>query len=96
MIENLFLVGDFILIDIPVPYRENLHSIFDLLNRKMVEVRAGQPDIMGPTVGLKLIARDSNGSIAKPEWLRLMRDVFLSRKLNDASAVVFGPGCCDN
>ncbi len=46
--------------------------------------------------GFKLIDHDRNGSITKEEWLRFMRDVFLSRKLNDAAAVVFGPGCREN
>lgn len=43
--------------------------------------------------GFKLIDRNGNGRISKEEWLRFMRDVFLSQKLNDAAAVVFGPGC---
>ena len=47
------------------------------------------------SAGFRLIDRDRNGHISKEEWLRFMRDVFVSRKLNDASAVVFGPGCRD-
>lgn len=46
--------------------------------------------------GFNLIDRDRNGRITREEWLHFMRDVFLSRKLNDASAVVFGPGCRDH
>jgi small conductance mechanosensitive channel len=45
------------------------------------------------SAGFRLIDRDRNGHISKEQWLRFMRDVFVSRKLNDASAVVFGPGC---
>lgn len=45
--------------------------------------------------GFNLIDRDRNGRITREEWLHFMRDVFLSKKLNDASAVVFGPGCRD-
>ncbi|MFO0575179.1 MAG: mechanosensitive ion channel [Polyangia bacterium] len=47
------------------------------------------------SAGFRLIDRDRNGHISKEEWLRFMRDVFVSRRLNDASAVVFGPGCRD-
>lgn len=42
--------------------------------------------------GFNLIDRDRNGRITKDEWQRFLRDVFLSRQLNDAAAVVFGPG----
>lgn len=45
--------------------------------------------------GFNLIDRDRNGRITRAEWLRFMRDVFLSQRLNDAAAVVFGPGCRD-
>lgn len=45
--------------------------------------------------GFNLIDRDRNSRITREEWLRFMRDVFVSKKLNDASAVVFGPGCRD-
>lgn len=45
------------------------------------------------SAGFRLIDRNGNGQITKEEWLRFMRDVFISRKLNDAAAVVFGPGC---
>lgn len=47
------------------------------------------------SAGFRLIDRDQSGHISKEEWLRFLRDVFVSRKLNDASAVVFGPGCRD-
>lgn len=45
------------------------------------------------TAGFNLIDRDRNGRITRAEWQRFIRDVFLSQKLNDAAAVVFGPGC---
>ena len=48
------------------------------------------------SAGFRLIDRDQSGHISKEEWLRFLRDVFVSRKLNDASAVVFGPGCRDS
>lgn len=47
------------------------------------------------SAGFRLIDRDRNGHISQEEWMRFMRDLFVSRKLNDASAVVFGPGCRD-
>ena len=43
--------------------------------------------------GFRLIDRDRNGSLTKEEWLRFLHDVFVSQKLHDAAAVVFGPGC---
>jgi len=43
--------------------------------------------------GFALIDRDRNGSITKEEWQRFLHDVFVSQKLQDAAAVVFGPGC---
>lgn len=45
------------------------------------------------SAGFRLIDRDHNRQISKEEWQSFMRDLFLSRKLNDAAAVVFGPGC---
>lgn len=45
------------------------------------------------SAGFRLIDRDHNRHISKEEWRSFMRDLFLSRKLNDAAAVVFGPGC---
>lgn len=54
----------------------------------------GLSDLVAIT-GFKLIDRNGNGRISKEEWQRFMRDVFLSQKLNDAAAVVFGPGCRD-
>lgn len=47
------------------------------------------------SAGFRLIDRDHNGHISQEEWQRFMCDLFVSRKLNDASAVVFGPGCRD-
>lgn len=47
------------------------------------------------TAGFLLIDRDRNGAISKEEWLRFMQDVFVSHKLGDAAALVFGPGCRD-
>lgn len=38
-----------VVIDIPVPYEEDLHKIFDTLKKKTVEVRASEPAIMGLT-----------------------------------------------
>ena len=54
----------------------------------------GLSDLVALT-GFKLIDRNGNDRISKEEWQRFMRDVFLSQKLNDAAAVVFGPGCRD-
>lgn len=45
------------------------------------------------SAGFQLIDRDRNGSITREEWQRFLLDVFVSQKLNDAAAVVFGPGC---
>lgn len=42
--------------------------------------------------GFRLIDRDRNGTISLEEWRHFMHDLFQSRKLNDAAAVVFGPG----
>ena len=42
--------------------------------------------------GFRLIDRDRNGNISLQEWRQFMHDLFQSRKLNDAAAVVFGPG----
>lgn len=42
--------------------------------------------------GFRLVDQDGNGRITRIEWLAFMRDVFFSRELNDAAAVVFGPG----
>lgn len=39
-----------------------------------------------------LIDRDKNGRISREEFQAFMSDVFQSRALNDASALVFGPG----
>lgn len=47
------------------------------------------------SAGFRLIDRDRNGHISKEEWVDFIRSVFVSRKLNDAAAVVFGPGCRD-
>jgi Ca2+-binding EF-hand superfamily protein len=143
----------FAVVDIVVPYSENLHRVFDVLNKKMVDYdRDGRisreeflqfcetalADKSSPasqtveslsaalfaiydqndtgtlseaefllfaracglvdavaTAGFNLIDRDRNGRIAKDEWQRFLRGVFLSRKMNDAAAVVFGPGCRD-
>lgn len=43
--------------------------------------------------GFKLVDSDGSGRITRDEWHRFMRDLFRSSKVNDASAVVFGPGC---
>ena len=43
------------------------------------------------SAGFRLIDRDRNGHISLDEWRQFMHDLFQSRKLNDASAVVFGP-----
>lgn len=39
-----------------------------------------------------LIDRDKSGRISREEFQTFMRDVFQSRALNDAAALVFGPG----
>lgn len=52
----------------------------------------GLSDVVA-AAGFQLIDRDRNGSITKEEWLRFLNDVFVSQKLGDAAAVVFGPGC---
>jgi Ca2+-binding EF-hand superfamily protein len=44
------------------------------------------------TTGFRMVDQDGNGRITRAEWLAFMRDVFYSRELNDAAAVVFGPG----
>jgi len=40
----------------------------------------------------RLIDGDKNGRISREEFQRFMRDVFQSSALNDAAALVFGPG----
>lgn len=44
------------------------------------------------SAGFRLFDRDRKGSISLQEWQQFMQDPFKSRKLNDAAAVVFGPG----
>ena len=41
----------------------------------------------------ELVDADKNGRITREEFLSFMREVFQSRALDDASALVFGPGC---
>lgn len=88
--------------NIPVPYTDALFTVCEhheagtLAEDDFVRLgRAyGLSDLVALT-GFKLIDRNGNGRISKEEWQRFMRDVFLSQKLNDAAAVVFGPGCRD-
>jgi small conductance mechanosensitive channel len=38
-----------VVIDMPIPYGENLHAVIAALSRKTIEVRAGEPGIVGVT-----------------------------------------------
>ena len=44
------------------------------------------------SAGFRLIDNDGNGLITRDEWNQFVRDIFQSQKMNDATAIVFGPG----